>query len=195
MKFLVLIVNLAIEGCGKPGIKVSSSTQAQTRFEAPWVALQGALRMRVDTARDRLWILTPDHVDIYDIKEKRLIRRIALPGWSVADYICQSDIALDRSGAAFVSDNAQPRLWHIDADSFQLKEHGIRLISKEHWNIGFGGLAFAADGTLFGIDASGRSLWVIDIGRKSAHQVVLGAPALSELKLHTDCKSDTAITE
>jgi hypothetical protein len=195
MKLFALIVVLALAGCGEPGIKVSRSTPSQPRFEAPWADLQGALRLRVDTVRNRLWVLTLDHVDIYDVKEKRLIQRIALPGWSVADYICQSDIALDGSGAAFISDNAQSRLWEVNADSFEVKEHVIRLINKEHWDIGFGGLAFTADGTLFGLDASAKSLWTIDINSASAHQVLHDTHSLPILTQPIDCRPATATAQ
>lgn len=144
---------------------------------------QQALRVRVDTARNRLWVLGLDHVYVYDIARKHLIRRIALPEWSVAQFICPPDMALDRSGTAFISHNVQPRLWQIDADSFQLKEHVIRLLNREGWETGFGGLVFAPDGTLFGVTASAGSLWWIDIGNANAHQVELDALVLDACAL------------
>jgi hypothetical protein len=152
-------------------------------LEAHQSGSQQALRVRVDAARNRLWVLGLDHVYVYDIANKRLIRRIALPGWSVASFICPPDMALDRSGAAFISHNVQPRLWQIDADSFQLKEHVIRLLNREGWEIGFGGLAFAPDGTLFGVTALAGSLWWIDIGNARAHQIELDAPVLDACDL------------
>lgn len=124
-----------------------------------------------------------------------MCQRIASPGWSVADYICQPDIALDQSGAAFISDNAQPRLWKINGDSFEVKEHIIRLINKEHWDIGLGGLAFIADGTLFGVDASVKSLWAIDINSASAHQVLHDTRALPLLTQPTDCRPTPATAQ
>ena len=141
----------------------------------------------MDTARNRLWVLGIDHVYVYDIARKHLIRRIALPEWSVteADFTCLPDIALDRSGTAFISNNVQPRLWQIDGDSFRLQEHVIRLINRESWDIGFGGLAFAPDGTLFGITALAASLWRIDIGTASAHQVEVDALAPDACTLTT----------
>lgn len=152
-------------------------------LEAHRSGSQQALHVRVDTARNRLWVLSLDDVYVYDIAKKHLIRRIALPGWSVAEFICQPDMALDRSGTAFISHNAQPRLWQIDADSFQLKEHVIRLLNRERLDIGFGGLAFTPDGTLFGVSASGGSLWSIDIGNASAQQVELNARVLDACAL------------
>ena len=152
-------------------------------LDAHWGGSEEVLRVRVDTTRNRLWVLGPDHVDVYDIAKKHLIRRIALPGWSVAELTCQPDMALDRSGTAFISHNVQPRLWQINADSFQLKERVIRLRNGEHREIGFGGLAFTPDGTLFGVAASGGSLWSIDIANATAHQVELNALVLDACAL------------
>jgi len=168
MKAFVFVAAMAIAGCGDSGSRKSPNRDRLGANEQ-------ALRVKVDTARNRLWVLGPDDLYVYDMAKRHLILRIALPGWSVTDFICPPDIALDRAGTAFISDNAQPRLWRIDADSFHLTEHAVRLLNKEHWDIGFGGLAFAADGTLFGVTASGGSLWSIDLLNARAHQVELGA--------------------
>jgi hypothetical protein len=80
-----------------------------------------------------------------------------LPNWFLApfDLACMPDMALDRSGAAFISSNAQPAIWRIDADSFELSEHQIVLQGKAQWDVGFGALAFAPDGTLHAADVHG----------------------------------------
>jgi hypothetical protein len=78
------------------------------------------------------------------------------------------DMALDRSGSAFISSNAQPRILRIDADSFELKEHEIVLQGKDQWDIGFGALAFAQDGTLLALSSPVGLLWSIDLGKASA---------------------------
>jgi len=83
---------------------------------------------------------------------------------------------LDRSGTAVISHNLEPRLWEIDANTFQLKAHAIRLVNKEQLDIGFGGLGYAHDGALLGVTASGGSLWSIDIASASARQVQLAMP-------------------
>ena len=130
-----------------------------------------ALRIRTDTARSRVWVLGLDNVRVYDTVKKRLIRQIELPSWSVARLACMPDMALDRSGSAFISSNAQPRLWRIDADSFEVKVHEISLHGREQWDVGFGALAFAADGTLLALTSPVGSLWRIDVGKASARIV------------------------
>ena len=180
MKILAFVAIIALAGCGGSGPTVTAQ-KTEVALRPPYAALleahqdgdQQALRVRVDTARNRLWVLGLDDVHVYDIAGRRLIRRIALPEWyvAVADLICKPDMALDRSGAVFISDNLRPTLWEIDPESFQLKRHVIRLVKRANLDTGFGGLAFAPDGTLFGLTSSAGSLWRIDIGDASAHQV------------------------
>ena len=142
-----------------------------------------ALRVKVDTARNRLWVLSLEHVYVYDIIGKRLIRRVALPAWSVAGISCSPDMTLDRSGSAFISSNAESKLWKIDAEDFSIKQYEIKLHAREGWDIGFGALTFAADGTLFALTAHAGSLWRIDIAKSSANEVELSERVLNTCEL------------
>lgn len=189
MKFFVFVAVVAIAGCGDSGRPYASLLEAHRDGS------RQALRVRVDTVRNRLWVLGFDHVYVYDIATKHLMRRIALPGWSVTEFICPPDMALDRSGTAFISHNVQPRLWQIDTDSFQLQEHAIRLLDRERWKIGFGALAFAPDGTLFGITALAGSLWRIDIGKANAYQIELDALALDACALTIAARVDQGVSD
>jgi hypothetical protein len=116
-------------------------------------------------------VLGLDNVRVYDTVKKKLIRRIELPNWSVARIVCMPDMALDRSGSAYISSNAQPRLWRIDADSFEVKEHEISLHGREQWDTGFGALVFAAEGALYALTSSAGSLWKIDVATASAGMI------------------------
>lgn len=135
----------------------------------------GALRYRTDTARGRLWVLGLDYVRVYDALTKKLIRQINLPNWSVARFVCKPDMVIDSSGSAIVSSNAQARLLRIEASGFEVKEHEIRLQGREGWDVGFGALAYAADGTLFAVTSTGGSVWSVDIGKRSARMLVPAA--------------------
>lgn len=106
------------------------------------MSARDAFRIKTDTARNRLWILGLDDVRVYDTAKKRLIRKIALPNWSTARFVCPPDMVLDPSGSALVSSNAQSRLVRIDASSFEMTEYEIRLHEKEQWDTGFGALVF-----------------------------------------------------
>jgi len=138
-----------------------------------------ALRIKTDTARNRLWVLGLDNVRVYDTVKKKLIRQMELPNWSVARFVCMPDLALDRSGSAFISSNVQAKLWRIDADSFEVKEHEISLQGRERWDVGFGALAFAADGALYALTSSVGSLWKIDVANASAGMIEPKSPPLN----------------
>ena len=148
-----------------------------------------ALRVKVDAARNRLWVLSLVDVFVYDIDGQQLIQRVTLPNRSVAGFVCPPDMALDQSGAALISSNVESKLWKIDAENFSIKQHEIRLHGRESWEIGFGAITFAADGTLFGLTAHAGSLWRIDIAKSSANQVDLSERVLNACALVTPRQS------
>lgn len=76
MRFFVFVAIMAIAGCSDSGSPQPPYGSLQGAY---WIDTQQALRVRIDTTRNRLWVLGLDHVDVYDIAERRLIRRIALP--------------------------------------------------------------------------------------------------------------------
>jgi hypothetical protein len=167
---LIALVSAAVlAGCGRP-----NADPGAAKVPADPVVVDGdqtTVRVRSDVARDRIWILALDHVSVYDRATRRLIRRIDLPSWSVADRVCQPDIVFDAGGSAFISHNLEPKLWRIRADSFELKAHTLRLVGKEHLDIGFSTLSIASDGTLLGRASTGGSIWRLDLEGGTAHEV------------------------
>jgi hypothetical protein len=133
---------------------------------------RAALRVRRDEARNRLWMLTPEGVRVYHAATKQLVRAIELPGWSTARIACHPDLALDGRGSAIVSSNAQPTLWRIDGGDFTVTLQDIRLHEREQWDVGFGALAYATDGTLLASTHEGGTLWRVDLEKSSAHIVL-----------------------
>lgn len=178
MKTLVLLLSmLVIAGCDRaPAPPHPATATTHLRLNAD----QRTLRVKLDSVRDRTWVLGLNEVNVYDGQSGQLIRRIALPAWSVADFICEPDIAFDPSGTAYISHNLEPKLWRIDAHTFELKQLTIRLVNREHLDIGFGRLAFAPGGALFGVGSTGGSLWQIDLRNARAHEVKVDAPVLDE---------------
>jgi len=142
-----------------------------------------ALRIKVDTSRNRLWVLTLEHGYVYDVTGKQLIRRVVLPNRSVAGFVCSPDIALDRSGSAFISSNAESKLWKIDAEDFGIEVQEITPHTGAGRDIAFGALAFAADGTLFALTAHEGSLWRIDTNTLKASEVELSERMLGACTL------------
>lgn len=164
----MIFAAFVVAGCSQE----RNPAQGPAAFRAGNVdVLHDGLSIRRDAARNRIWLLGLDDVRVYDAESKRLIRKIALPSWSVARFICDPDMVLDSSGSAIISSNVQARLWRVDADSFEVKEHGISLQGREQWDVGFGALAFAPDGTLLALTSSGGSIWKIDVARASASMI------------------------
>ena len=170
---VLLLVASVMAGCGKEG-----NPEYGTDQKSP-------LRFRTDAARNRFWVLGVEDVRVYDATKKQLTRKIVLPNWAVARFICSPDMVLDSSGSAIISSNVQAKLWRVDADSFEVTEHEISLHGREQWDNGFGALAFAADGTLLALTSSGGSLWRIDAGKGSARIVDPNAPLLNTCSLTT----------
>ena len=173
-RWLILIATLAMAaGCGdgRTPARAPAERGNALQMESPQIA-RAVLRVRRDVERNRLWVLSANDVRIYDATWKRLIRKVELPNWSVAAFVCNPDLGLDASGAAIVSSNVQSRLWRIDANSFTVIEREIRLHEREQWDTGFGALEFAADGALLASTCEvGGSLWRIDFGEGSARLV------------------------
>ena len=132
-----------------------------------------ALRVQVEVARNRLWVLHRDGVYVYEITTRRRIGRIGMFVGEPAS--CAPDLALDPSGAAIVSSNVRAVLWRLDPERFEARRHELARDTDRHKVVGFTGLAFA-DGLLFGVDARQGSLWKIDLAAAKAEKLELSSP-------------------
>ena len=173
----LLLAVTAIAGCGNIGKPSQNSPEgradsAALPLDSQQTSDRDILRTREDVLHNRLWVLTLDEVRVYNTAPtgKKLIRKIALPNWSVVGFrnVCMPDMALDRAGSAVISSNGQARLLRIDADRLELKDFAISFNEKEGRDIGFGALAFAGDGTLLARTTPGGILWKIDIAKANA---------------------------
>ncbi len=160
----------AIAGCGDAATYPASG--ADPALNAQTASGAAVLRGREDPRRKRRWVLALDEIRVYDtaVKPLRLIRKIALPRWSVISfrYVCMPDMVLDNAGSAFISSNAEARLLRIDADSFALRDYDIHFPAYVARDSGFGALAFAPNGTLLARTAMDGLLWKIDISTATA---------------------------
>lgn len=145
------------------------------------------LRLRIDAARQRLWILDIGNVHVFDLAANRLIRTIALPNWFYSGHAtnCLPDLQVDRRGAAFVSDNVQPKLWRIDADSLSVHEREVTIDSQRSLDIGFSALSMSDSGVMFAAMAASGSLWRIDMDSYRATKIALSAPVHGACALET----------
>jgi hypothetical protein len=132
-----------------------------------------ALRVQIDAARNRLWVLRRDGVYIYDLGSRRLVGRIGMFVGEPAD--CAPGLALDSSGAAIVSSNTRAELWRVDPARLEARRQRLALDSDRHKVVGFTSLTFA-NGALFGVDARHGSLWKIDLAAGKAEKLALPSP-------------------
>ncbi len=168
--WIAMLVAMLTAGCSWD---VPAQGPAATRAGHSSV-LQDGIRVRRDTVRNRIWLLGLEDVRVYDAANERLIRRVALPSWSVARNACDPDMVLDESGSAIVSSNVQARLWRIDGGTFTVSEHDITLHERENWDVGFAALAPAGNGKLLALTSLAESFWSIDLNKGIAH---MAAPA------------------
>ena len=137
------------------------------------------LRIREDPERNRLWLLDHDAVSLYHNKSGKLLQRIVLPGWTYVgkEFGCPPDLALDPSGAVFVTSNVLPVLWRIDPVQLEVTVLDIALDADQDKDMGFTGLAFAADGIFIAANAIHGTLWQIDLRASSAQKLASYTPA------------------
>jgi hypothetical protein len=78
-----------------------------------------ALRLAIDSPRDRLWVLDTDRVYVYSLRERSVLAKIDLPrGARVARGGCLPDMTLNPfSGTVYVADAREPKLHVISEES------------------------------------------------------------------------------
>lgn len=128
---------------------------------------------RADVERNRLWVLDPEALTLYDNLNGRRLRRLALPEPFLAgdEHACPPDIALDAVGTVFVSSNVLPVLWRIDPQGFEITRIELALDADTDKDFGFSGLSFAADDILIAAASTFPSLWRIDLRTASATKI------------------------
>lgn len=163
--------NLFISAAALAGTTLLSACDGSVRREGPPKAELQVLR--ADAAGNRLWVLDEDAVTVYDNTNGRRLRRVMLPDWVVAGPgdSCPPSLALDASGAAFVSSNVVPVLWRVDPRRFQVTRIALELDADADKDVGFTSMSFSQDGALLAAGATFASAWRIDVGSGRASKV------------------------
>ncbi|MDB5866116.1 MAG: hypothetical protein JWO70_3922 [Betaproteobacteria bacterium] len=145
------------------------------------------LRIRVDAQRERLWILDIGAVHVFDLAKNRRIRSVTLPNWVYAGHNtnCLPDLQLDSHGAAFVSDNLQPKLWRIDPENFSVHERSVTLDAYRTLDVGFSALTITRNGALYAAMAAPGLLWRIDTDLFRAENIPLSVPIQGACAMET----------
>jgi len=150
----------------------------QARIDAPQNP-SPSVRYRMDPARNRMWVLTPDGVFLYDASTPKTIVEVALPSWQSVDapYGCLPDLALGPRGEAVVTSNAVPTLWKIDPETLAVSVHDLALDADTNKDVGFSGLAYSMQqGAFFAVSDKHGSLWRIDPLLMTGRKIPLSAP-------------------
>lgn len=144
------------------------------------------LRFRTDAARDRLWVLTLDGVEVYEVATRRKLTQIALSGWIWVDeqYSCPPDLTLGPKGEALISSNVVPTLWRVDPVTLAASQHDLVLDQDTDRDIGFSGMTYSAEqGIFFAVSNLHGSLWRIDPLLKRAQKIPISTPVPSACSL------------
>lgn len=136
------------------------------------------LRVRVDRAHGRLWVLTPRTAHVFDLKSRKTVARIAWPGAVPSPLNCLPDLALDAQGNAYISDANRPVLYRAGYSRHELRTLHIRASEPPSptavAGLGFSALALHPNGSdlLAGSAASG-TLWTVSAQTGAAREIRL----------------------
>jgi sugar lactone lactonase YvrE len=166
-------------------VPVSHRLQAVSLPPLPQDGRHHVFRIRLDTARARIWVLASDAVYVYHSRTSKLLARIETNEISQhSNEHCLPDMAVDNEGNVFVSSAMQPRLMRIDGTTFEVAHRTLRPDAETDKDFGLSALAFAADGaTLYAASATIGMVWKIDYAQGVASHIdisrrVFGACAL-----------------
>jgi hypothetical protein len=139
-----------------------------------------------DAKRRRLWICnseagasqrsTPESigkasVHIYDLDKKALIKKVGLTQQS--GHFC-NDIALDKSGNAYITDSFSPVVWKVDGTTFVLR----KFVNDDR----FRGEGFNLNG--ISITSDGKYLITVKMNSGQLFRISLKDKSVAEIKLN-----------
>lgn len=150
--------------------------------------LHSVVGLFADAKRRRLWVCnsevgasqrsTPESigkagVHIYDLDKKLLIKKVGLTQQS--GHFC-NDIALDKSGNAYITDSFSPVIWKVDGTTFVLSEFvNDNRFRGEGFNLN--GIQITSDGKyLITVKMNSGQLFRISLKDKSVSEIKLNRP-------------------
>ena len=167
-------------------VPTSEETRRPDLPALPHDGREHVLRIRIDTFRQRIWVLASDGLYLYDSTSSQLTRRIPIGALSQhSNEHCLPDMALTRSGSVFVSSAMQTSLLHVDAQSLEVTLHEVQVDSDQGKDFGFSALTFAGDDDrLYAASATTGALWRVDPVAKRAKKIPLSYPIWGACALH-----------
>jgi hypothetical protein len=181
----------SIQRLSPPGPTARAAT-----FAWPQDGRESVLRIRIDTERARIWVLGSDRLYLYDSRDSRLLKEIAIGEVSQhSSEHCLPDMALDRSGAVFLSNAMEPALWRVDPVSFRVDRRKVQVDADRDQDFGFSAVAFDEAGTMYAASAISGVLWKVDQTEYTASKVVLSSPIRGACALHAAIETARARTQ
>lgn len=157
--------------------------QENKLFNARGMDRAQIIRMRVDRMRDRLWVLGPYQVSVYDLATSRLLRHTGLQELSGRDRISPfGDIELDERGNAYIIDTGMfPLIYKADGVSFNVEAWGPQ---PERRNMAaaanyapLNALAMTPDGSqLMYLNGYDGRLWSVSLQNGGVSEIKLSHP-------------------
>ena len=177
----VVAMTVAVAGCSSIAAsgRVPAASVAESVSQDRYWSERPFLRFQVDTARGRIWVLTPAGVALYEVSTGKQVAEVPLPGWLWVGekYACSPDLAIGPAGEAVISSNVVPTLWRVDPVTLVASKHDLAIENDAGKDIGITALAYSAQhGTYFAASPSQGSLWRIDPLLRRAQSVPLSAP-------------------
>ena len=136
----------------------------------PAAAQGGAIpkvRVQVDAARNRVWLLTAEGIAIYEPVVPGRVLRVPLLGWQISERPkgCVPQFALGPEGEAVIASDAVPVLLRVDPETLKATRHELRLDdgSGTDRDTGIAALRYdSARGAYFAVSRQDGSIWLID---------------------------------
>ncbi len=142
----------------------------------------GALGLKVDAPRDRLWVAAGDAVYVYDISENRLLKKLPLADVMTTATSALNDLALSLDGTAYVTDSFNPNVLVVEGKSLEMKvfrnvADEIPYGNQHNFKYNLNGIVLTPDGgSLISVKTNEGTLWRLDVQTKVLNEIKLVEP-------------------
>lgn len=144
-----------------------ASTSGQAGQDAP------SLKSLKDDARERIYVLVRDGVDVLEARVPRRVAHIELPGWVWADepYSCPPDMTFSPTGDVLVTSNVVPVIWRIERLTLATTVHELAPDQDRDKDIGFIELRWTGGLGAYIATTDGGARWHVDRALSTARKM------------------------
>lgn len=173
--------NLFVGSNGDGSIQVIHEGVAREFQPAGADGRSGALGIKVDAQRDRLWVAAGDAVYIYDISRNALLKKLPLADLATTDRAALNDIALTEDGSAYVTDSFNPIVLKVDGRSLEMTvfknvADKIPYGRQNDFPYNLNGIVVGSNQTLISVKTNDGTLWRIGLFTEDVHEIKLAEP-------------------